>query len=462
MAGASGKTIEGNISHKLPPQSLEAEASLISTLLLDENCYLEISGKVFAHDFYKSRHQIIFETIEALFNRHDPIDLVTVTNLLRDNGRLEEIGGASFLASMVKTIPVATDPAHYARLVHDKGRLRRLIQKANEIVVKCYNDPGPVGEIVDFAQTAVYEATEDANRPAFQPLSDLLSNNFDTLDERSKNRSLFTGIATGFDQLDRLTAGLQNSDLIIIAARPSMGKTAFALNVARNAALDHQVPTAIFSLEMAMEQLSMRMLASEARVSSNSVRTGFLSNEDMAALREAADQLSRAPIYIDDSPDISVTEIRAKARRLKMSDSGLGLIIIDYLQLMRTNVNAERRDLAISEISRSLKILAKELNLPVVTLSQLNRKLEERHDKRPQLADLRESGALEQDADVVAFIYRDEVYHPEGEDNKNKADLLLKKQRNGPTGVVPLTFLGEYTRFENAADDRYDAAYLAP
>ncbi len=462
MTHPSGKKFQENISHKLPPQSLEAEESLISTLLLDQDCYLVISGKVFAHDFYKSRHQKIFEAIETLFERHDPIDLVTVTNLLRDDGKLEEIGGASFLASMVKTIPVATDPAHYAHLVHDKGRLRRLIQKANEIVVKCYDDPGPVGDIVDFAQAAVYEATEDVNRPAFQPLSDLLSNNFDTLDERSKNRSLFTGIATGFDKLDRLTAGLQNSDLIIIAARPSMGKTAFALNLARNAAMDHQVPTAVFSLEMAMEQLSMRMLASEARVSSNSVRTGFLSDEDMAALREAADQLSSAPIYIDDSPDISVTEIRAKARRLKMSDQGLGLIIIDYLQLMRTNAQAERRDLAISEISRSLKIMAKELNLPVVTLSQLNRKLEERHDKRPQLADLRESGALEQDADVVAFIYRDEVYNPDAEDNKNKAELLLKKQRNGPTGVVPLTFLGEFTRFENAADDRYDDAYLAP
>ncbi len=461
MATPLGRSGQENISHKLPPQSLEAEESLISTLLLDENTYLDISGKVYSRDFYKSRHQIIFGAIEDLFNRHDPIDLVTVTNLLRENGKLEEIGGASFLASLVKTVPVATDPAHYAQLVHDKGRLRRLIQKANEIVIKCYDDPGPVSEIVDFAQAVVYEATEDVNRPAFQPLSDLLSNNFDTLDERSKNRSQFTGIATGYGELDRLTAGLQNSDLIIIAARPSMGKTAFALNLARNAAMDYNVPTAIFSLEMAKEQLSMRMLASEARVSANSVRTGFLSKEDMTHLRDAADQLSNAPIFIDDSPDISVGEIRAKARRLKMSKNGLGLIIIDYLQLMRTNAQAERRDLAISEISRSLKILAKELNLPVVTLSQLNRKLEERSDKKPQLSDLRESGALEQDADVVAFIYRDEVYYPDKEDNKNKAELLLKKQRNGPTGTVPLIFLGEYTRFEDAADERYGNTHLA-
>ncbi|RTZ98855.1 MAG: replicative DNA helicase, partial [Deltaproteobacteria bacterium] len=378
------------------------------------------------------------------------------TNALRNAGQLEEIGGAAYLASIIDTVPAAPNVHYYARIVHDKARLRRLITKANAISRRCYEDPGPVDEIVDFAESAIFEIAGDQARPAFRTLGKVLEQNFDTLEKRREDKSLITGVPTGYSSFDNMTSGLQGSDLIILAARPSMGKTALALNMARNAAVDANVPVAFFSLEMSIEQLSMRMLCSEARVDSFKLRSGFSSPDDWKSLTDAASILTPAPIFIDDSPDLSVMEIRAKARRLKM-DKGLGIVIIDYLQLMRTRGQSERRDLEISEISRSLKILAKEINVPVIALSQLNRKLEERHDKRPQLSDLRESGALEQDADVVVFIYRDEVYHQDEEDNKGKAELIIAKQRNGPVGKVPLTFLHAYTRFEESAESHYPA-----
>lgn len=436
--------------HSLPPQSLEAEESLISAILLDSDTFLDIIEILTPQDFYRRAHQIIFESIEGLFDQNEPIDLVTVTNSLRSAGKLEAVGGAAHLASIIETVPAAPNVQHYARIVHGKARLRRLIQKANEITKRCYEDPGPVDDIVDFAESSVFEIAEDQTHPAFRPLGKILAHNFDTLEKQQENKTLLTGVPTGYSKLDSMTSGLQPSDLIILAARPSMGKTAFALNLARNAALDGGVSVAFFSLEMSMEQLSLRMLCSEAKVDSFRLRTGFSSPSDWSDLTDAASRLSPSPIYIDDSPDISVMEIRAKARRLKL-DKGLGLVIIDYLQLMRTRGQSERRDLEISSISRSLKILAKEMSVPVVALSQLNRKLEERQDKRPQLSDLRESGALEQDADVVAFIYRDEVYYPDKEDNKGQAELIVSKQRNGPTGKVPMTFLHAYTRFEEAA-----------
>lgn len=444
--------------HHLPPQSLEAEESLISAILLDSDAFLDIIEVLSPDDFYRKAHRLIFEAIVDLFDRNEPIDLVTVTNSLRDAGRLEEIGGAAHLASILDTIPAAPNVQHYAKIVHDKARLRRLIRKANDITKRCFEDPGPVDEIVDFAETAIFEIAEDQTRPAFRPIGKILAHNFDTLEKRQANKSLLTGVASGFSKLDNMTSGLQPSDLIILAARPSMGKTALALNIAHNAAVEANAPVAFFSLEMSMEQLSLRMLCAAARVDAFRLRGGYAKQSDWKALTDAATVLSPAPLFIDDSPDISVMEIRAKARRLMM-DKGLGLVIIDYLQLMRTRRQAERRDLEISEISRSLKILAKEMNVPVIALSQLNRKLEERHDKRPQLADLRESGALEQDADVVAFIYRDEVYNPDKEDNKGKAELILAKQRNGPVGTVPLTFLNAYTRFEEAAETQYPDGY---
>ncbi len=456
----SKSNIQNDLSlHHLPPQSLEAEESLISAILLDSDTFLEIIDTLSPQDFYRKAHRTIFEIIESLFDKNDPIDLVTVTNSLRNAGRLEEIGGAAYLASIVDTVPAAPNVHYYAKIVHDKARLRRLITKANAITKRCFEDPGPVDEIVDFAESAIFEIAGDQARPAFRTLGKILEQNFDTLEKRREDKSLITGVPSGYSSFDNMTSGLQGSDLIILAARPSMGKTALALNIARNAAVEAGIPVAFFSLEMSIEQLSMRMLCSEARVDSFTLRSGFSSPSDWQDLTDAASVLSPAPIFIDDSPDLSAMEIRAKARRLKM-DKGLGLVIIDYLQLMRTRGQSERRDLEISEISRSLKILAKEIDVPVMALSQLNRKLEERQDKRPQLSDLRESGALEQDADVVAFIYRDEVYHQEKEDNKGKAELIIAKQRNGPVGKVPLTFLHAYTRFEEAAESQYPDGHL--
>jgi len=355
------------------------------------------------------------------------------------------------LARLVDAVPLAINARHYAKIVHDKASLRRLIEKANLIATRCFDDRGDVDDVIDFAERSIFEVSENKTKREFYSISEIIESNIDALEERQGNKALVTGVPTGFTKLDEKTAGFQNSDLIIIAGRPSMGKTAFALNIARNAAVDSNIPAAIFSLEMSMEQLSMRMLTSEARIDSSRLRGGFMSQDDWERITDAAGTLTSAPIYIDDSPGISAMEIRAKARRLKM-DKDIGLIIIDYLQLMRSRGMAERRDLEISDISRSLKALAKELNIPVVALSQLNRMLEQRTDKRPKLSDLRESGALEQDADVVAFIYRDELYNDdENNPKKGTAEILIKKQRNGPTGDILLTFLDTCTRFENLA-----------
>ncbi|MGD8836239.1 MAG: replicative DNA helicase [Desulfobacteraceae bacterium] len=436
---------------KLPPHSIEAEESILSAILLDSGTLLDVLEIVSPDNFYRTAHQHIFSAIAELFAKAEPVDLVTLTNILRDKNQLEDIGGAAYLARIVDTVPSAINVQHYARIVKDKSSLRRLIAKANEITQHCYEDAGDLDQVIDFAESAVFEISEDKHQAAFHPISTIIETNIDALEIRQNNRALVTGVPTGFTQLDQKTAGLQGSDLIILAARPSMGKTALALNIARNAAIDGNVPVAIFSLEMSKESLAERLLCSEARVDSGRIRGGFINPDDWTSITEAASTLAEAPIYIDDSPDISATSIRTKSRRLKM-DKDLGMIIIDYIQLMRGRIATERRDLEISDISRSLKLLAKELNVPVVALSQLNRKLEERADKRPQLSDLRESGALEQDADLVAFIYRDEVYNKdENNPNRGTAEVILAKQRNGPTGAIPLTFLGQYTRFENPA-----------
>ena len=437
----------------LPPQNIEAEESLISAILIDNNTLLDVIEILAPEDFYRTAHQKIYAAITDLFDKAEPIDLVTLANKLKEKGQLEEIGSASYLARLVDTVPLAVNAQHYAKIVHDKASLRRLIEKANAIVKRCFEERGNTDEVIDFAESAIFEISEKKSQQAFYPLSKIILGNIESLEEQQGNRSLVTGVPTGFARLDNLTSGFQNSDLIILAARPSMGKTALALNIARNAAVDSNIPVAVFSLEMSKEQLSLRMLCSEARIDSSRLRSGFFSMEDWRRLTDAAGILSESPIYIDDSASLTAMEIRAKARRLKM-DKNIGLIIIDYLQLMQGRASAERRDIEISEISRSLKALAKELDLPVLALSQLNRMLEQRTDKRPRLSDLRESGALEQDADVVAFIYRDEVYNKE-EDNPNKgvAEILLSKQRNGPTGDVYLSFLSSFTRFENMASE---------
>jgi replicative DNA helicase len=451
MSEQEGQMPKDVTPYGLPPQNIEAEEAIISAVLIDNDALLEVIETLAAGDFYRTAHQKIYAAIIDLFDKAEPVDLVTLANKLKENGQLEEVGGASYLARLVDAVPLAVNAQHYAKIVHDKASLRRLIEKSNAIVKRCFEERGNVDEVIDYAETAIFEISEKKSRQSFFPLSKIILSNIETLEEKQGNHSLVTGVPTGFSHLDNLTSGLQNSDLIILAARPSMGKTALALNIARNAAVDGGVPVAVFSLEMSKEQLSLRMLCSEARIDSSRLKSGFFSMEDWRRLTDAAGILSEAPIYIDDSASLSAMEIRAKARRLKM-DKNIGLIIIDYLQLMQGRASAERRDLEISEISRALKSLAKELELPVMALSQLNRMLEQRTDKRPRLSDLRESGALEQDADVVAFIYRDEVYNKE-EDNPSRgiAEILLSKQRNGPTGDIHLTFLNSYTRFENLA-----------
>ena len=453
MAERQGQNPKDPAPYSLPPQNIEAEESLISAILVDNNTLLDVIEILAPEDFYRTAHQKIYAAITDLFDKTEPIDLVTLANKLKEKGHLEAIGSASYLARLVDTVPLAVNAQHYAKIVHDKAALRRLIEKANAIVKRCFEERGNADDVIDFAESAIFEISEKKSQQAFYPLSKIILGNIETLEENQGNRSLVTGVPTGFSRLDNLTSGFQNSDLIILAARPSMGKTALALNIARNAAVDANIPVAVFSLEMSKEQLSLRMLCSEARIDSSRLRGGFFSMEDWHRLTDAAGILSESPIYIDDSASLSAMDIRAKARRLKM-EKNIGLVVIDYLQLMQGRAGAERRDIEISEISRSLKALAKELDLPVLALSQLNRMLEQRNDKRPRLSDLRESGALEQDADVVAFIYRDEVYNKE-EDNPNKgvAEILLSKQRNGPTGDIYLTFLNSYTRFEDLASE---------
>ncbi len=453
MAEPQEQKPQDQAPYGLPPQNIEAEESIISAILIDNNALLDVIEILAPEDFYRTSHKKIYAAIIDLFDKTEPIDLVTVSNRLIEKGQMEEVGGATYLSRLFDIAPPAVNASNYAKIVHDKASLRRLIEKSNAIVKRCFKEQGSADEVIDFAESAIFEITENKSQQAFSPISKIILGNIETLEEIQGNPRLVTGVPTGFQKLDNLTSGLQNSDLIILAARPSMGKTALALNIARHAAVEANIPVAIFSLEMSKEQLSFRMLCSEARVDSSSLRSGFFSRDYWDRLTEAAGTLSESPIYIDDSASLTAMEIRAKARRLKM-DKNIGLIIIDYLQLMQGRAGAERRDLEISEISRALKALAKELELPVLALSQLNRMLEQRTDKRPRLSDLRESGALEQDADVVAFIYRDEVYNKE-EDNPKRgtAEILLSKQRNGPTGDVYLTFLNSYTRFEDQVSE---------
>jgi len=416
MADKRFKTEKDPSLYHVPPQSIEAEESILSAVLIDNEALIDILEKLSPADFYRSTHQKIFTAVSELFSRNEPVDLVTLTNILRERGWLEEIGGATYLANLVDTVPLAVNAQHYAKIVHDKACLRRLIIKTNAIAKMCFEDHGDVDNIIDFAESSIFEISDNKIKPSFFRIAEIIEDNIDSLEERQGNKALVTGVATGFTKLDELTAGLQKSDLIILAGRPGMGKTALALNIANHAAVENNSAVAIFSLEMSKEQLSFRMLSSEARIDSSRLRRGFITQDDW----------------------------------IKITEHNVGLIIIDYIQLMKGRASAERRDLEVSEISRSLKALAKEISVPVLALSQLNRKLEERSDKRPQLADLRESGALEQDADVVAFIYRDELYNrDENNPNKGKAEIILAKQRNGPTGMATLTFLNSYTRFEN-------------
>ncbi len=437
--------------HRVPPQNLEAEQSVLGGILLDNqglNAVLEI---ITARDFYSEAHRQIFEAAHNLSERGEPIDLITLSNALKDQKRLDKVGGAAYLAGLVDNVPSAANIRHYAKIVKEKAILRSLINTATEILGKTYETGADIDTVLDEAEQAIFAISEKKIRQAFFPLKEIVKDSFRTIEDLYSRKELVTGVPTGFDKVDDLTSGLQKADLIIIAGRPSMGKTAFALNIAQHVAMQTATPVCIFSLEMAKEQIAMRMLAATAKVDSQRIRKGFLGEMDWPKLTTAADSLSEAPIFIDDTAAITVLEMKAKARRLK-AEHGLGLVIIDYLQLMRSGTTKDSREQEISEISRSLKALAKELSVPVIALSQLNRQVEVRTNRRPQMADLRESGAIEQDADVIAFIYRDEVYN-KAEDNPEKgiAEIIIAKQRNGPTGTVKLAFLEKFTSFENLA-----------
>jgi replicative DNA helicase len=436
-------------SHKLPPQHIEAEQSILGGILIENEAINRVTEILDADDFYRDGHRKIFNALINLSERDEPADLITLTNELRKIDELDSIGGASYLASLIDSVPTAANIQYYARIVKEKAILRKLIQTSTEIITQSYEDRGDVEVFLDEAERAIFEISEKRVRPSFYPIREIVKESFATIEKLFKKKEAVTGVPSGFKELDRMTAGFQPSDLIIIAGRPSMGKTAFCLDVAEYAAIDNKIPVAIFSLEMSKEQLVIRMLCSQAHVEGTRLRTGYLNESDWPKLTIAAGSLSESPIYIDDTAALSVLELRAKARRLK-SDHGLGMVIVDYLQLMKGRARVESRQQEISEISRSLKALAKELNIPVVAVSQLSRKTEERTGNRPQLSDLRESGAIEQDADLILFIYRDEVYNrSEDNPNRGKAEVIIGKQRNGPIGKIDLAFLDKFTTFKD-------------
>ncbi|MDO8955669.1 MAG: replicative DNA helicase [Deltaproteobacteria bacterium] len=444
------------LAQRLPPQSLEAEVSVLGGVLLENEALNRALEVVNEGDFYREAHRQIFSALLHLYERNEPADLITLSEVLKKRDALEEVGGIEYLNFLVNSVPTAANIAYYAKIIKEKSILRKLINRATEIINLGFGDAGDVDESLDRAERLIFEISEDRVRPSFFPIKDIIKASFKTIENLYEKKQLITGVPTGFTKLDDLTSGLQPSDLIIVAGRPSMGKTALALNITQHAAIEGGIPSAIFSLEMSKEQLALRLLCSEAKVDAHRLRGGFLSETDWPKLTRAAGSLSEAPIFIDDTPGLTVLEMRAKSRRLK-AEHNLGLVVVDYLQLMRGRANSETREQEISDISRSLKALAKELRLPVIALSQLNRKVEDRGDRRPQLADLRESGAIEQDADVIIFLYRDELYN-RSEDNphKGKAEIIVGKQRNGPTDKFELAFLDKYTCFENLSPIQED------
>ncbi len=434
------------VFERVPPQSTEAEQWVLGGCLIASEAIAQVSDILRPEDFYRTDHRLIFAAMLDLFEQHKPVDLITVSDLLAQRGQTEEAGGAAYLTSLTNAVPTAANLGHHARIVQEKAVLRGLIEAASEMSARAYEGAESVEEVLDAAESSVFAIAERTIQGSFTPLKKVIEDGIATVQSRYENKGAVTGITTGYRELDRLTSGLQPSELVIIAGRPSMGKTAFALNLAQSAALKAGAPVAFFSLEMSSEQLGLRLLSSQAKVEGEKLRSGFLSPREWKELIKAADTLSKAPISIDDTAALSVIEMRAKARRLK-AEKKCDLVVVDYLQLMRGSGRTDSREQEISEISRSLKGLAKELKVPVIALSQLNRKVEDRPNKRPQLADLRESGAIEQDADLIMFVYRDRVYNPESP-AENTAEVIIGKQRNGPLGKVELTFLDRFTSFE--------------
>ncbi|MFC0296076.1 replicative DNA helicase [Geobacillus jurassicus] len=447
-------------SERIPPQSIEAEQAVLGAVFLDPTALTLASERLIPEDFYRAAHQKIFHAMLRVADKGEPVDLVTVTAELAALEQLEEVGGVSYLSELADSVPTAANVEYYARIVEEKSVLRRLIRTATSIAQDGYTREDEIDVLLDEAERKIMEVSQRKHSGAFKNIKDVLVQTYDNIEMLHNRNGDITGIPTGFTELDRMTSGFQRSDLIIVAARPSVGKTAFALNIAQNVATKTSENVAIFSLEMSAQQLVMRMLCAEGNINAQNLRTGRLTPEDWGKLTMAMGSLSNAGIYIDDTPSIRVSDIRAKCRRLKQ-ESGLGMVVIDYLQLIQgSGRNRENRQQEVSEISRSLKALARELEVPVIALSQLSRSVEQRQDKRPMMSDLRESGSIEQDADIVAFLYRDDYYNKDSE-NKNIIEIIIAKQRNGPVGTVQLAFIKEYNKFVNL-ERRFDEAQIPP
>ncbi|MCZ0754738.1 replicative DNA helicase [Anoxybacillus sp. J5B_2022] len=447
-------------AERIPPQNIEAEQAVLGAIFLDSSALTLASEILIPEDFYRAAHQKIFHAMLKVADKGEPVDLVTVTAELADAKALEEVGGVSYLSELADSVPTAANVEYYARIVEEKSVLRRLIRTATSIAQDSYTREDEVDVLLNEAEKKIMEISQRKHSGAFQNIKDVLVQAYDNIEMLHNRKGEITGIPTGFTELDRMTAGFQRSDLIIVAARPSVGKTAFALNIAQNVATKTNENVAIFSLEMSAQQLVMRMLCAEGNINAQNLRTGKLTPEDWGKLTMAMGSLSNAGIYIDDTPSIRVSEIRAKCRRLKQ-ESGLGMVLIDYLQLIQgSGRNRENRQQEVSEISRSLKALARELEVPVIALSQLSRSVEQRQDKRPMMSDIRESGSIEQDADIVAFLYRDDYYDKDSE-NKNIIEIIIAKQRNGPVGTVQLAFIKEYNKFVNL-ERRFDDTQIPP
>jgi replicative DNA helicase len=445
---------------RTPPHNIEAEQAVIGAIFLEPEAFSAASELLRSDDFYRAGHQRIFQAMTTLADRGEPIDLVTVTTLLADNQVLDEAGGVSYLTDVASSVPTAANINYYSKIVEEKSLLRRLIRTATDIVTTSFEREGDVDDVLNDAEKNILEVSGRTNAGAFKVIKDVLIEVYDNIEELHQNDATVTGVPTGYRDLDKITSGFQRNDLIIIAARPSVGKTAFALNIAQNVATKTEENVAIFSLEMGADQLVSRMLCAEGNIDSQRLRTGNLEADDWGKLTMAMGSLSNAGIYIDDSPGVRVSEIRSKCRRLKQ-EHGLGMIIIDYLQLIQGSENSkENRQQEVSEISRSLKGLARELEVPLIALSQLSRGVEQRQDKRPMMSDLRESGSIEQDADIVGFLYRDDYYDSESE-QQNIIEIIISKQRNGPTGTVELAFVKEYNKFVDL-DHRYQSSDVPP
>ena len=432
---------------KVPPQDIEAEQAVVGSMLTDQDAVVAAIETLKPEDFYREDNKIIYEAILNIYNRAEPIDIITLKSELSSMGKLDAVGGLEYIAQLPDKVPTTSNVDRYIKIVQDKAMLRNLIKTANEIISLGYDQTEDVEDVMDHAEKKIFDVMQRKNQKGYTSIKDILIESFTKLEELYNQKQHVTGVPTGFIELDKKTAGLHGSELILIAARPAMGKSAFALNIGTYAATRANIPVAIFSLEMSKDQIGNRILCSEALVDSNNVRTGELNDEELSKLAETSGELSQAQIYVDDTPGISVMEIRAKCRKLKL-EKNIGLVIIDYLQLIQGSGKSSSREQEIAEISRSLKILAKEIDVPVIALSQLSRAVESRPDHRPMLSDLRESGSIEQDADIVMFLYRDDYYNEESE-KKNIAEVIIAKQRAGSTGTVELAWLGNYTKFAN-------------